>query len=47
MRDKDSIDCDVCGATLIEWDGGVIYSSELVQRAEWPVSNDSPPSAEE
>jgi len=37
MRDKDSLDCEVCGGTLIEWNGAVFFSNaRLVQRGEWP-----------
>ena len=32
MRDKDSIDCDVCGQELISWNGGVMYSTKLIKR---------------
>lgn len=30
MRDKDNIECDFCGAELISWNGGIVYSSELL-----------------
>jgi len=36
MRDKDTIDCDVCGTELLSWNGAVMYSHKLVQRADWP-----------
>lgn len=26
MRDKDTIDCSVCGNELLSWNGGVMYS---------------------
>ncbi len=31
MRDKDHADCDLCGATLNQWDGAVMYSYKLVR----------------
>ncbi len=30
-RDKDSKDCGLCGETLIEWNGGVMYSARLLE----------------
>ena len=36
-RDKDSINCQVCGEQLMEWNGGVMYQAELVTRADWPT----------
>ena len=30
MRDKDRADCDLCGATLNQWDGAVMYSYKLI-----------------
>jgi hypothetical protein len=30
-RDKDSLECSFCGATLIEWNGGVMYSKRLIE----------------
>lgn len=32
VRDKDSIDCDICGAELIAWNGGVTFSARLKHR---------------
>ena len=32
MRDKDRADCDLCGATLNQWDGAVMYSYKLVSK---------------
>lgn len=28
MRDKDSIECEVCGATIERWNGGVVYAAQ-------------------
>jgi hypothetical protein len=36
VRDSDEISCEVCGTELISWNGGVMYSKKLIQRAEWP-----------
>lgn len=36
MRDIDKIDCEVCGAELLSWNGAVMYDAQLVQRADWP-----------
>ena len=36
MRDKDKIDCEVCGAELLSWNGAVMYDAHLIQRADWP-----------
>ena len=36
MRDKDSIDCEVCGATLRSWNGAAQYDATLTSRAPWP-----------
>lgn len=30
MRDKDSIKCEFCGYTLLEWNAGVIYSAKNI-----------------
>lgn len=29
-RDKDSIECNYCSATIISWNGGVMYSDEEI-----------------
>ena len=36
MRDKDSAECGLCGATLNQWNGAEMYSYKLViqQKAE-------------
>ena len=34
MRDKDSINCEVCGEELISWNGGGYYTSYLLERRE-------------
>ncbi len=39
MRDIDQIDCDVCGAELLKWNGAVMYTAQLVKRADWPKKN--------
>ena len=36
MRDIDKIDCDVCGAELLSWNGAVMYNAKLIQRVDWP-----------
>jgi hypothetical protein len=37
-RDKDSKECGICGATLIEWNGGVMYSARLLEKPEAPTN---------
>jgi hypothetical protein len=37
-RDKDQIDCEVCGEELISWNGGVMWSAKLVTRGTPPTS---------
>lgn len=32
MRDKDSETCDICGTTLISWNGAVMYSTKLIRK---------------
>ena len=32
MRDKDSIECEVCGATLKRWNGSRVWTAKLVKR---------------
>lgn len=39
MRDKDSINCDVCGEELLSWNGAVMYDAKLIKRADWPTDN--------
>ena len=40
MRDEDSLECDVCGAVLMRWNGGTYYTSELIKRNEgWGKDN--------
>lgn len=34
VRDKDSEPCDVCGNTLIDWSGAVIYRTKLIEKHE-------------
>ena len=36
LRDTDSIDCEVCGARLMEWSHARMYSAQLTKRTEWP-----------
>jgi hypothetical protein len=33
MRDKDSLNCD-CGRELIEWNGGHMWTGEIVSKEE-------------
>jgi hypothetical protein len=35
-RDKDKIDCDVCGKELFNWNGAVMYEANLLKRGNWP-----------
>ena len=30
QRDKDSIECQFCGRELIHWNGGCVWSSNLI-----------------
>lgn len=30
MRDKDTIECNYCGNTLISWNGGCYYTDEEI-----------------
>lgn len=32
FRDRDSLDCDVCGATYMKWNGAVMFSGKLIKR---------------
>ena len=36
MRDRDSINCDLCGEEIFAWNGAVFYTSELIKRGELP-----------
>ena len=31
MRDKDSLDCDVCGKELMHWNGAEMFTSKLIE----------------
>ena len=31
-RDKDSEECDICGTTLISWNGAVMYTAKLIKK---------------
>lgn len=33
-RDKDSIECRFCDRTMIDWNGGVMYSAQLIKAPE-------------
>lgn len=33
MRDKDSLEC-TCGRTLLRWNGGTMYSKELIKESD-------------
>jgi len=35
-RDSDFIKCDVCGCTLKEWRGTIMYEATLIKRGKWP-----------
>jgi ribosomal protein S27E len=36
-RDRDSLDCEVCGGVLIAWNGGTMYYNQrLTKRGVWP-----------
>lgn len=39
MRDRDSINCEVCGEELHSWNGAVMYSAKLVKRGTLPASS--------
>lgn len=34
MRDKDSLDCQICGHEIISWNSGVMYNAKLIERNE-------------
>jgi len=34
MRDKDSEECEVCGTTLMSWNGAVMYHTKLIKKDE-------------
>lgn len=36
MRDKDSIKCEVCGATLHSWNGAEMFDAILLKKVEIP-----------
>lgn len=35
MRDKDSIECTVCDKTIFSWNGGIIWTAQLIERHEY------------
>lgn len=37
MRDKDELECDVCHAVMVRWNGAVMYVSKLLEAAPWPT----------
>lgn len=39
MRDKDSLKCDCCNNTILNWNGGVIYSSKLISGPKIKINN--------
>ena len=41
MRDKGSINCEVCGEELMSWNGGVMYSAELIEQRGGQASSNS------
>ena len=36
QRDSDSIECTVCGAALMSWDGSTQYYKRLLRANPWP-----------
>ena len=34
MRDKDSERCEICGATLISWNGAIMYDARLIEKGD-------------
>lgn len=32
FRDKDSLDCDICGAVLIKWNGACMWTAKLLKK---------------
>lgn len=32
LRDKDFLECDICGAKLISWNGGLMYTKKLIKK---------------
>lgn len=33
-HDKDTEECEVCKETILSWDGGVTYSTKLIEKKE-------------
>lgn len=31
IRDKDSLDCDICGEQLMKWNGAEMFTSKLIE----------------
>ena len=42
FRDKDSLDCDICGEEIIRWNGGCIWSSKLLEKCTIPFASEEP-----
>ena len=36
VRDMGSVDCQVCGHELYDWNCAATYAAHLTKRAEWP-----------
>ena len=36
MRDTDSLECDICGETLIRWNGASFWVSKLIKKPNIP-----------
>lgn len=32
MRDRDSLECDICGTTYMSWNGAEMWSGKLIKR---------------
>ena len=32
IRDKDSLECDICGYKLHSWNGGCLWTSKLLEK---------------
>lgn len=41
MRDKDSLNCEVCGQEIESWNGGVMFTSKITKRGTMPDRKDA------
>lgn len=42
FRDKNSLDCDICGQELFHWNGGCIWTSKLLEKGNKAVLYENP-----